>query len=65
MQVRYRGFSGSLGAKLPVRYDPRHPENCTLGDNRVEDPYLIGNAPFFIFGFYFLFLAVRLGRRNA
>jgi hypothetical protein len=65
IQVPYRGFSGTPGAKLPVRYDPRQPENCTLGDNRVEDPDIIGNAPFFLFGLYFLFLALRLGRRNA
>ena len=61
----YRGFCGSLGTKLPVRYDPRNPENCALGDNRWGFSDLIGNAPFFLMGLYFLFLAMKLGRRNA
>ena len=61
----YRGFCGSLGTKLPVRYDPRNPENCALGDNRWGFSDLLGNAPFFLLGLYFLFLAMRLGRRNA
>src|SRR5438105_14786843 len=34
LRIPYRGFSGSSGTKLPVRYDPRNPENCALGDNR-------------------------------
>jgi hypothetical protein len=58
------GFSGSLGTKLPVRYDPRNPENCSLGDNRWGLSDLLGNAPFFLMGLYFLFLAMKLGRWN-
>ena len=65
VRIPYRGFSGSLGTKLPVRYDPRNPENCALGDNRWRFSDLLGNAPFFLLGLYFLFLAMRLGRRNA
>ena len=65
VRVPYRGFSGSLGTKLPVRYDPRNPENCALGDNRWGFSDLLGNAPFFLMGLYFLFLATRLGRCNA
>ena len=65
VRVPYRGFSGSLGAKLPVRYDPRNPENCALGDNRWGFSDLLGNTPFFLMGLFFLFLATRLGRRNA
>jgi len=64
VQVPYHGFSGNPGAKLPVRYDPRNPENCSLGDNRWGLSDLLGNAPFFLLGLYFLFLAMRLGRRN-
>src|SRR3989440_3402525 len=33
VRVPYRGFSGSSGTKLPVRYDPRNPENCGEGNN--------------------------------
>ena len=65
IQVPYRGFSGSPGTRLPVRYDPRDPKNCSLGDNRWGFYELLGNAPFFLLGLYFLFLATRLGRRNA
>ena len=65
MRVPYRGFSGSLGTKLPVSYDPRNPENCSLGDNRWGFSDLLGNAPSFLMGLCFLFLAVKLGRRNA
>jgi hypothetical protein len=65
VRVPYRGFSGSLGMKLPVRYDPRNPENCALGDNRWGFSDLLGNAPFFLLGLCFLFLAIKLGRRNA
>jgi hypothetical protein len=66
VRVPYQGgFSGSLGTKLPVRYDPRNPENCALGDNRWRFSDLLGNAPFFLMGLYFLFLAMKLGRRNA
>jgi hypothetical protein len=62
VRVPYRGFSGTLGTKLPVRYDPRDPENCSLGDNRWGVFDLLGNAPFFLLGLCFLFLAMRLGR---
>jgi hypothetical protein len=66
VRVSYQGgFCGSLGTKLPVRYDPRNPENCALGDNRWGFSDLLGNAPFFLIGLYFLFLAMKLGRRNA
>ena len=65
VRVPYRGFSGSLGTKLPVRYDPRNPGNCALGDNRWGFSDLLGNVPFFLMGLYFLFLAVKLGRPNA
>ena len=66
VRVPYRGgFSGSLGTKLPVRYDPRNPENCALGDNRWGFSDLVGNAPFFLMGLYFLFLAMKLGHPNA
>jgi hypothetical protein len=61
----YRGFSGSPGTKLPVRYDPRNPANWAGGDSRWGFSELIGNAPFFLMGLYFLFLAMKLGRRNA
>jgi hypothetical protein len=65
VRVPYRGFSGRHGTKLPVRYDPRHPENCALGDNRWGFSDLLGNAPFFLLGLYFLFLTVKLGRQDA
>jgi hypothetical protein len=65
VRVPYRGFSGSPGTKLSVRYDPRNPENCALGDNRWGFSDLLGNAPFFLMGVYFLFLAMKLGRPNA
>src|SRR5256712_4739378 len=61
VRVPYRGFSGSLGTKLPVRYDPSNPENCALGDNQWGFSDLLGNAPFFLMGLCFLFLATRLG----
>jgi hypothetical protein len=61
----YRGFSGSVGTKLPVRYDPRNPANWAGGDARWGFSELIGNAPFFLLGLYFLFLAMKLGRQNA
>src|SRR5437867_4656311 len=59
VRIPYRGFSGSLGTKLPVRYDPRNPENCALGDNRWGFSDLLGNAPFFLMGLCFLFLAMK------
>jgi hypothetical protein len=66
VRVRYRGFSGRPGTKLPVRYDPRKPENCALGNDRFGfSDLLLGNAPLFLLGLYFLFLAMRLGRRDA
>src|SRR5438132_5288362 len=66
VRVPYRGFSGSLGTKLPVTYDPRNPENCALGDNRWGfSDLLFNNAPFFLMGLCFLFLAMKLGRRKA
>jgi hypothetical protein len=64
VRVPYRGFSGSPGTKLPVRYDPRNPENCSLGKNLWGFSDLLGNAPPFLLGLYFLFLAMRLGRRK-
>jgi hypothetical protein len=65
VRVRYRGFSGRPGTKLPVRYDPRNPENCALGNNRWGFFDLLGNAPPFLLGLYFLFLAMRLKRGRA
>ena len=66
VRVPYRGFSGSPGTKLPVRYDPRNPENCAGGNNLFGfSDLLFGNAPFFVVGLYFLFLAMMLGRRRA
>jgi hypothetical protein len=66
VRVPYRGFSGSLGTKLPVRYDPRNPENCAGGNDLFGfSDLLFNNAPFFLIGLYFLFLALKLGRRNA
>jgi hypothetical protein len=65
VRVPYRGFSGSPGTKLPVRYDPRNPENCALGNNRWGFFDLLGNAPPFLLGLYFLFLAMRLKRGRA
>jgi hypothetical protein len=66
VQHRYQGFSRSPGMKLPVHYDPGNPENCAMGDNlyqwRLSD--FLGNAPFFLLGLYFLFLATRLGHRK-
>jgi len=62
----YRGFCGSLGTKLPVRYDPRNPENCAGGNDLFGfSDLLFDNAPFFLIGLYFLFLAFKLGRRDA
>src|SRR3989440_6038803 len=62
----YRGFSGSVGTKLPVRYDPRNPANWAGGNDLFGfSDLLFGNAPFFLIGLYFLFLAIKLGRRNA
>ena len=65
VRVPYRGFSGRPGTKLSVRYDPRSPENCAQGNNLWGYSDLLGNAPFFLLGLYFLFLAMRLGRRKA
>jgi uncharacterized protein DUF3592 len=67
VRVSYQGgFSGSLGTKLPVRYDPRNPENCAGGNDLFGfSDLLFNNAPFFLIGLYFLFLAMKLGRRNA
>jgi hypothetical protein len=64
VRVPYRGFSGSPGTKLSVRYDPRNPENCAQGNNLWGFSDLLGNAPPFLLGLYFLFLAMRLGRRE-
>src|SRR5437588_5615076 len=66
VRVPYRGFSGSLGTKLPVTYDPRNPENCALGNDLFGfSDLLFNNAPFFLMGLCFLFLAMKkLGRRN-
>src|SRR5205085_4315786 len=66
VRVPYRGFSGSLGTKLPVTYDPREPKNCAMGNDLFGfSDLLFDNAPFFLIGLYFLFLAMKLGRRNA
>jgi len=65
VRIPYRNISGSLGTKLTVHYDPRNPENCAPGDNLWSFSDQLGNAPLFIMGLYFLFLAVKLGRRNA
>ena len=66
VRITYRGFSGSPGTKLPVRYDPRNPENCAGGNDLFGfSDLLFGNAPFFLMGLCFLFLAMKLGRRNA
>src|SRR5438132_2567323 len=64
VRVPYRGFSGSPGTKLPVTYDPRNPENCAGGNDLFGfSDLLFDNAPFFLIGLYFLFLAMKLGRR--
>jgi len=66
VRIPYRGFSGSSGTKLPVRYDPRNPENCAGGNDLFGfSDLLFDNAPFFVMGLYFLFLAMMLGRRRA
>ena len=66
VRVPYRGFSGSPGTKLPVTYDPREPENCAIGNDLFGfSDLLFDNAPFFVMGLYFLFLAMMLGRRRA
>ena len=66
VRVPYRGFSGSPGTKLSVRYDPRNPENYAMGNDLFGlSDLLFDNAPFFLIGLYFLFLAMKLGRRNA
>ena len=66
VRVPYRGFSGNLGTKLPVTYDPREPENCAIGNDLFGfSDLLFDNAPFFVVGLYFLFLAMMLGRRRA
>lgn len=67
IRVHYGNFSGNPGTRLPVRYDPKDPENCTLGDNNQWHwgfADVAGHAPFFLLGLYFLFLAMRLGRDN-
>ena len=65
VRVPYRGFSGSPGTKLPVRYDPHEPENCSFGGKLFGFPELLfDNAPFFGMGLFFLVLAVILGRRS-
>jgi hypothetical protein len=64
--VPYRGFSGNPGTKLPVTYDPREPENYAMGNDLFGfSDLLFGNAPFFVMGLYFLFIAMMLGRRRA
>ena len=66
VRVPYRGFSGGPATKLPVTYDPREPENCAMGNDLFGfSDLLFDNAPFFLMGLYFLFLAMKLGRRNA
>jgi hypothetical protein len=66
VRVPYRGFSGSPGTKLSVRYDPREPENYAMGNDLFGfSDLLFDNAPFFVMGLYFLFLAMKLGRWNA
>ena len=65
VRVPYRGFSGSPGTKLPVTYDPREPENYAMGNDLFGfSDLLFGNAPFFVMGLYFLFLAMMLGGRR-
>ncbi len=55
-----------VGMKVPVSYDPRHPDNYSLGHDLSGFTGLIfGNAPFFVMGLFFLFLAGMLGRRKA
>jgi len=66
VRVPYRGFSGGPGTKLPVTYDPREPENYAMGNDLFGfSDLLFDNAPFFVMGLYFLFLAMMLGRRRA
>jgi hypothetical protein len=66
VRVRYRGFSGSPGTKLRLSYDPSEPENYALGNDLFGfSDLLFDNAPLFVLGLYFLFLSMRLGRRNA
>jgi hypothetical protein len=66
VRVPYRGFSGAPGTKLPVTYDPREPENYAMGNDLFGfSDLLFGNAPFFVMGLYFLFIAMMLGRRTA
>jgi len=66
VRVGYRGFSGAPGTKLPVTYDPREPENYAMGNDLFGfSDLLFGNAPFFVMGLYFLFIAMMLGRRRA
>src|SRR5437660_8793832 len=63
VRIPYRGFSGSPGTKLPVRYDPRNPENCAGGNDLFGfSDLLFNNAPFFLVGLYFLFLAMKIAR---
>ena len=65
VRIPYRGFSGSPGTKLPVRYDPRNPENCAGGNDLFGfSDLLFNNAFFLVVGLYFLFLAMMLGRRR-
>ena len=64
VRVSYRNISGSPGTKLTVRYDPRNPDNCAHEDNRWNYYELLGNAPPFLVGLYFLFLTRKLGQRN-
>src|SRR5207302_3369780 len=49
VRIPYRGFSGSSGTKLPVRYDPGNPENCAGGNDLFGfSDLLFDNVPFFV-----------------
>ena len=65
VRIPYRNISGSPGTKLTVHYDPGNPRDCAPGDNsRWGNADLLGSAPFFLMGAYFLFMAMKVGRRS-
>jgi hypothetical protein len=65
VRIPYRNIKGSPGTKLAIHYDPSNPENCAPGVDRWSYSELLGNAPLFLMGLSFVFLAVKLGQRNA
>ena len=54
--------NAKVGMKIPVRYDPRQPDNYAIGDVFFGFSDLIfNNGPFLAIGVFFLFLVLRVG----